>query len=117
MTRFGWTVILGTGVAAVVIALPLVMVGMSTLRALFLSLNLATMLCYGYDKLLARAGMRRVPELALHVLSICGGTPGAFVGQILFHHKTRDLRFRLMFMAITAIQGIVLFAIAHGRDR
>jgi uncharacterized membrane protein YsdA (DUF1294 family) len=117
MTRFGWAVVLAIGVGTAVIALALGAAGMSALRALFVGINVATMLCYGYDKLLARAGLQRVPELALHVLAVCGGTPGALVGQILFRHKTRDLRFRLIFLAIAAVQAVVLLAIGPGQGR
>jgi uncharacterized membrane protein YsdA (DUF1294 family) len=100
-----------------VLALALGAAGMSALRALFAGINVATMLCYGYDKLLARAGLQRVPELALHVLAVCGGTPGALVGQILFRHKTRDVRFRLIFLAIAAVQVVVLLALGPGQGR
>jgi uncharacterized membrane protein YsdA (DUF1294 family) len=117
MTRFGLRIILAAGVVAIVIALALEAAGLSGLRPIFVGINLATMLSYGYDKLLARTGIQRVPELALHILAACGGTPGAFIGQMLFHHKTRDLRFRLIFWGIAIVQAIVLFAIAPGRDR
>ncbi|MEI6394521.1 MAG: DUF1294 domain-containing protein [Verrucomicrobiota bacterium] len=110
MTRFGWMVLLAVGGAALVLALALGAIGLSALRALFVGVNLATMLCYGYDKLRARAGMERVPELALHLLAVGGGTPGAFAGQLLFRHKTRDVRFRVIFFAIAAVQVVVLLA-------
>ena len=113
MTRFGWLVVLGVGLAAMLVAAVLGVVGMSAWRALFVGLNVATMLSYGYDKLLARAGARRVPELALHLLSVCGGTPGAFVGALLFHHKTRDFRFKLIFLAIAIVQAIILLALTR----
>jgi uncharacterized membrane protein YsdA (DUF1294 family) len=108
MTRFGWTVLLAAGIGALGIATGLGILGLSSLRALLAGLNLATLLAYGYDKLLARSGMQRVPELALHLLSVCGGTVGAFAGQILFRHKTRDARFRLIFFAIAAGQILLL---------
>jgi len=104
-----------TGGLAVIIGLALSLAGLSALRALFVGVNMATMLCYGYDKYLAQAGGRRVPEAALHILAAAGGTPGAFVGQLLFRHKTRDRQFRLVFWAIATIQLVVLIVIAYVR--
>ena len=117
MMPFGWRVVLAAGLVAVVIALALAAFGLPALRAVFVGVNLATVLGYGYDKLLARAGMQRVPELALHLLAVCGGTPGALVGQVLFRHKTRDLRFRLVFLAILAVQVILLLVIPPRQGR
>ncbi len=116
MRRFGWTAIATACSLAVLIGLALDFAGMSALRAMFVGVNVATMLCYGYDKFLARTGGRRVPEAVLHVLAAVGGTPGAFVGQLLFRHKTRDHRFRLVFFAIAAVQVVVLLTIAYLRS-
>ena len=116
MTRFGWAAILAAGSLAALIALALALAGLSALSAMFVGVNVATMLCYGYDKFLARTGRWRVPEAALHVLAAAGGTPGGFLGQLLFRHKTRDRRFRLVFFAIAAVQIAVFLAIAHLRS-
>jgi len=58
-----------------------------------------------------------VPELALLLLAVCGSAAGALVGQILFRHKTRDVQFRLIFLAIAAVQVVVLLAIGPGQGR
>jgi uncharacterized membrane protein YsdA (DUF1294 family) len=113
MTQFGWMIIVAAGSLAAVVGLLVGMAGLSALRALFVGVNVATMLCYGYDKQLAKVGVRRVPEAVLHLLAAVGGTPGAFVGQMLFRHKTRDVRFLALFYAIAAIQVVVLLTIAH----
>lgn len=115
MTRFGWVVIMAVGVLTAVIGLTIGLAGLSALRAIFVGVNVATMLTYGYDKYLAQAGGRRVPESVLHILAAAGGAPGAFVGQMLFRHKTRDRRFRLVFWAVAAVQVVALLAIAHLR--
>ena len=116
MTRFGWLVILMAFGVTALVGLLLGQVGMSALRAMFVGLNVATLLCYGYDKHLAGVGGQRVPEMALHTLAAIGGTPGALAGQLLFHHKTRDRRFRAVFYTIAAAQVIVLLLIAHLRS-
>jgi uncharacterized membrane protein YsdA (DUF1294 family) len=48
----------------------------------------------------------------LHVLAAAGGTPRAFVGQIIFRHKTRKPSFQRMFVLISLIQLALLLAIA-----
>ncbi len=67
------------------------------LNAYFLSVSIITFLFYGYDKRQSLNNSWRVPEVVLHMLALSGGTPGAFVGQICFRHKTRKLRFRVIF--------------------
>ncbi|MBM3878975.1 MAG: DUF1294 domain-containing protein [Verrucomicrobia bacterium] len=111
MTRFGWTVMLAFAGGAIAIAVALAASGVSPLWSLAGGVNLATTLAYGYDKFLARARLRRVPELALHLMALCAATPGAFVGQVFFRHKTRDRTFRLVFLAIAALHvgvGVVV---------
>ena len=116
MTRFGWVAIAVAGGLAVLVGLAMALAGVTALRAVFVGVNVVTMLAYGYDKHLARIGGQRVPEMTLHVLAAIGGTPGAFVGQLLFRHKTRDRWFRLVFFAIAAVQVVVLLVIVHLRS-
>lgn len=47
-----------------------------------------TFLTYGYDKAVAGAGPTRVPEIVLLGLALIGGTFGALLGMLVFHHKT-----------------------------
>src|SRR5688572_21336197 len=49
--------------------------------------NLVAFAYYGYDKMQARAGRSRVPEVVLHGLAFLGGTFGAYLGMVLFRHK------------------------------
>jgi uncharacterized membrane protein YsdA (DUF1294 family) len=116
MRRFGWAAVAVAGGLAVLVGLALALAGVTVLRAAFVGVNVATMLAYGYDKYLARASGRRMPEAVLHVLAAAGGTPGAFVGQLLFRHKTRDRRFRIVFFGIAAAQVVVLLAIGYLRS-
>ena len=115
MARSGWAAIVAAGGLAALIGLALALAGVTTLRAVFVGVNMATMLTYGYDKYVSQARGRRVPEVALHVLAAAGGTPGAFVGQLLFRHKTHDRRFQAVLWAIAAVQVVVLLAIARLR--
>ncbi len=74
--------------------------------AYLLSASVTTFLFYGYDKRQALKNGWRVPEAVLHLLALAGGSVGAFVGQILFRHKTRKLRFKVVFVAIVLLQAL-----------
>lgn len=93
---------------ALIVALPMLLLEMHLLHACFIGLNATTFLAYGWDKTAARRGLKRVPESALLLLGALGGTPGAFAGQEVFRHKTRDRRFRRLFFVIAAVQAAVL---------
>ncbi len=49
---------------------------------------------FGWDKLMARARRRRVPEAALLGCALMGGSAGAALGMAAFRHKTRKPLFR-----------------------
>ncbi|MHC4691865.1 MAG: DUF1294 domain-containing protein [Planctomycetota bacterium] len=78
------------------------------LYAYLVSINLVTLLFYGYDKYQAGNNGFRIPEIVLHLLALIGGSPGALLGQILFRHKTRKLKFLLVFIMIVIIQVVVI---------
>ena len=77
------------------------------LYAYLLSVSVTTFLFYGYDKRQSLKKGWRVPEVVLHMLALSGGTPGAFVGQIFFRHKTRKLRFKVVFVVIVFLQALL----------
>lgn len=58
---------------------------------------------YGLDKLAARRGKRRVPEMTLHTIALVGGWPGAMLAMQLFRHKTRKRGFVLITWAIALL--------------
>jgi uncharacterized membrane protein YsdA (DUF1294 family) len=67
-------------------------------------INLAALILYGYDKWAARREGRRVPERLLLGLALLGATPGAFLGQVAFRHKTAKRSFRRKFGWIVLLQ-------------
>ena len=83
--------------------------GVAPVYAGLIGLNTATLLLYGYDKRQAIVGRTRVPEAALHVAAMLGGSPGALLAQVLFRHKTRKRSFRLVFAAIVLLQIAVIY--------
>lgn len=117
MTRLGKRILLAGAVGALAVTLLLHRSGASPLVAALLGLNLVTVLAYGFDKHQARRGDERVPELALHLLALAGGSPGALAAQHLFRHKTRDRAFRGVFFAILAVQCLLLLTTCYAARR
>ena len=80
--------------------------------ALLISVNIVTFLLYGFDKRQSRGRGIRVPEKTLHLFCFVGGSPGAFLGQRVFHHKTRKGSFQLVFWVLVMVQlGLVAWLI------
>jgi uncharacterized membrane protein YsdA (DUF1294 family) len=69
----------------------------------YLFVSIVTFVAYGLDKRRAIRGERRVPERRLHGLELLGGWPGALVGQTVFRHKRRKLRYMLVFLGIVGV--------------
>jgi uncharacterized membrane protein YsdA (DUF1294 family) len=103
-----YTLGFATGVA-LGLSLALWRLGLAPAYAYLVSANVMTLLVYGYDKRQAIVGGTRVPELALHMGALLGGSPGALLGQQLFRHKTRKLRFQIVFAAIVLLQMGLIF--------
>jgi uncharacterized membrane protein YsdA (DUF1294 family) len=72
-----------------------------------------TLLVFKYDKLrapAARSGTERIPEKALLLLALIGGTPGAVLGIYLPpRHKTSKGSFKLKLLIVVAVQIAVLY--------
>ena len=56
----------------------------------------------------------RIPEFWLIALAVIGGPFGAFLGMLVFHHKTKKMKFRVtvpffILIWITVIVLMVLF--------
>jgi uncharacterized membrane protein YsdA (DUF1294 family)/cold shock CspA family protein len=64
------------------------------LLAFYVSVSLLTFLVYRFDKQAAQFNDWRTSELRLHLLSLCGGWPGALVAQRVFHHKSKKRSFQ-----------------------
>jgi len=95
--------------AAVALALLLWRLGLAPLYAALVSMNVVALLLYGFDKRQAIVGGTRIPEVALHIVALLGGSPGALAGQELFRHKTRKRAFRLVLLAIFLFQAGLLY--------
>ena len=58
---------------------------------------------YALDKRAAIRNERRVPEKTLHMVSLLGGWPGAWLGQRVFRHKTSKPAFLWVFGLTVAL--------------
>ena len=71
-------------------------------------INLFTLFIYGIDKKRAKNGEWRIPEIQIHSMELLGGTIGAFIGQRLFHHKSKKKSFLAIFWTVSFIQIVAL---------
>ncbi len=81
--------------------------GLPGLYAYLVGINAVTVLLYGYDKRQAIIGGGRVPELILHLAALVGGSPGALLAQAVFRHKTRKIKFKMVFIGILLLQVLI----------
>lgn len=77
------------------------------LIAYLLSVNITLLFLYMYDKICSLFSWLRVPEKILHLLTLLGATPMAFLAQKLFSHKTSKLSFQKTFFKIVLVQVFV----------
>ena len=80
-----------------------------TAAVIILAVNAAVMLLYGLDKLKAQRGMWRIPERVLIGAAVFG-VFGAAAGMLVFHHKTRKLKFMIA-IPLIMISEIILLAV------
>jgi uncharacterized membrane protein YsdA (DUF1294 family) len=91
--------------AAVVIIVLLFIFGLSNWFWVWtLAWSIVAFAFYGYDKMQAKRGAWRVPEIVLLGLSLIGGFAGSALGMAVFRHKIRKPVFW-----IAAIAGFALF--------
>lgn len=62
----------------------------------FLGMSTLTFALYGADKYKAIRHKWRIPEATLIAAAFLGGAPGAILGMLFFHHKTRKWKFRIL---------------------
>ena len=60
-------------------------------------INVIEFIIMGIDKLLAIKHKNRIPEFTLLFLSFIGGSIGAILGMFTFRHKTKKLKFKILF--------------------
>ncbi len=82
----------------------------------YLVTSLITFAAYWDDKERAANDQWRVSETTLHALDMLGGWPGGLLAQIALRHKTRKMRFRVVFWAIVGTHiAIWTYYVVAGR--
>ena len=86
------------------------------MKSVFLILvlwNLLVFLLYGLDKFFAVQRGRRISEAALLGASLCMGALGAVLGMIVWNHKTKKLKFRIVVPLFLLLQLILIDSGIH----
>lgn len=73
-----------------------------------LIINIITLIIYGIDKYKSIKNKYRISENTLIILAILGGVVGAFLGMIIFHHKTKKKKFIILIPIIMLIWVYIL---------
>ena len=76
------------------------------LKIFLVIVNFISLVVFGIDKLNSKKGGWRVPESRLLLIAFFGPF-GAYVGMLLFRHKTRKIKF-LMVPFFLFIQGFLI---------
>ncbi|HBB9940699.1 DUF1294 domain-containing protein [Enterobacter cloacae] len=105
MNKFCFFLLLSTAIGSLFSAWPVAI--------WFLLINVLTMVIYGADKMAARKGMRRIPEVTLLAFGVVGGWPGAIMGQQIFRHKTQKQPFKTWFLMSVVVSILATVALYH----
>ena len=64
----------------------------------FIIINIIGFLAMYIDKQKAKKGKWRIPEKTLLIVALLGGSIGTISGMYLFRHKTKKLKFKLVYL-------------------
>ena len=78
------------------------------LFALIIFMNVLAFALMGIDKRRAIRGAERIPERTLLLTGFLLGGPGLLLGALVWHHKTRKLKFRLGIPAAIIVNLLIL---------
>ena len=78
-----------------------------------IGINITGFFMMGYDKWKAKKHAWRVPEAALFIVAIIGGSVGSILGMHLFRHKTRHWYFLYGLPAILFLQIALVILLYH----
>ena len=84
------------------------------LLGIMVIMSLILFITMGADKRRAKREMYRVPEARLFLLALLGGGPGGWAGMYAIHHKTKHMKFVILFPIIAIVQlgGLLYLLIA-----
>ena len=78
-----------------------------------LGINFIAFLLYGVDKYRAKHSKWRIPESTLILSVVLGGSLGAILGMVVFHHKTRKPKFFIGVPLILLIQILITVVLVY----
>ena len=73
-----------------------------------LTINIITFIIYGIDKYKSIKHKYRISENTLIILAILGGSLGALMGMISFHHKTKKKKFTILIPIVLLLWVYIL---------
>lgn len=71
-------------------------------------LSLLALVMMKVDKTQAQRRGQRIPEKNLWSVAILGGGIGAYIGMMMFRHKTRHTNFRIGFLVLAVLDAAAL---------
>lgn len=74
----------------------------------FVLLSVLAFFMMRIDKAQARKRGQRIPEKNLWTVAIFGGGIGAYLGMMMFRHKTKHTNFRVGFLWLAAIDAALI---------
>lgn len=75
------------------------------------AINLFSFILFYIDKRKAEKDKWRIKESTLHFSSFLGGTLGSIAAMMLFHHKTKKLKFKVITFAALVFNIYMLYRI------
>lgn len=86
---------------------------MNYLAVYLLFINIVAIIVCAIDKLYAKKGWRRVPEIRLFIVSLLGGALGMYIAMLIIRHKTKHKRFMIGLPIIIFVQALLLLWLLH----
>jgi uncharacterized membrane protein YsdA (DUF1294 family) len=82
----------------------------------YFMISIVTYIIYAIDKSAAQQHQWRIQENTLHLLSLVGGWPGAFIAQRTLRHKTQKIAFQMIYWATVGFNLAGLFWVILNSD-
>lgn len=76
-----------------------------------LIISMAAFVAMGVDKKRAKDRSWRIRERTLLLLAAIGGGIGEFAGMLIFRHKTKHIKFKILVPAFAIIYAVILIAV------
>ncbi len=86
---------------------------MKLLLLTILTWNVITFIMMGIDKLRAKKDLYRISEKTLIISSFVMGAVGVVLGMIVFHHKTRKLKFKVLIPISIICNAAIIYGLFY----